>query len=132
MFELHVKMEFPAAHYLRGYPGDCARLHGHNWGVEVFVCSDSLDSLGMGVDFRTIKQALREVIARWDHQELNELPEFQSVNPTAEQIAKITYERLSNYLIKMLQTEKRKIWVDRVTIWENSSYAATYRRIESA
>src|SRR5438309_8585297 len=43
VFELRVKVEFPAAHHLDGYPGDCARPHGHNWGIEVFARSRKLD-----------------------------------------------------------------------------------------
>jgi 6-pyruvoyltetrahydropterin/6-carboxytetrahydropterin synthase len=64
-------MDFPAAHHLTGYPGDCARPHGHNWGVEVFARSKGLDELGMAIDFRDLKSAVKEIIAGWDHQDLN-------------------------------------------------------------
>lgn len=114
-------MDFPAAHHLEGYPGDCARVHGHNWGVEVFAKSRTLDSIGIAVDFRTLKVALQEVISPWDHQDLNTLPDFQQTPPTAECIAKLVYEKLQRHFPKTGST-----WIDRVTIWENERYSATY------
>lgn len=125
MFELRVKVDFPAAHHLEGYPGDCARPHGHNWIVEVFARSKKLDSLGLAMDFRDLKAAVKELIARWDHQDLNTLPDFADINPSAEQIAKLTFDRLS----ARLNSEGRAgfgTWIDRVTIWENDRCSATY------
>jgi 6-pyruvoyltetrahydropterin/6-carboxytetrahydropterin synthase len=120
MFELRVKVDFPAAHHLEGYPGDCARPHGHNWGLEVFARSKKLDSIGMAMDFRDLKNAARELVAPWDHQDLNTLQDFQEINPSAEAIAKLAYERLS----KMLSGPET--WIDRVTIWENERCSATF------
>ncbi len=120
MFELRVKVDFPAAHHLTGYPGDCARPHGHNWTLEVFARSKELDSLGLAVDFRTLKNAAKELVAPWDHQDLNTLPDFNGINPSAEQIAKLSYEKLSERIAGS------KIWIDRVTVWENDRCSATY------
>ncbi len=120
MFELRIKVEFPAAHNLKGYPGDCARPHGHNWGLEVFARSRKLDSIGMAMDFRDLKNAAKELVAPWDHQDLNTLPDFREVNPSAEAIAKLSYDRLSR------QFNGTEIWIDRVTIWENDRCSATY------
>ena len=47
MFVLKIVTDFASAHSLRDYPGDCARLHGHNWQVEVSVCSQVLDDSGI-------------------------------------------------------------------------------------
>ena len=120
MFEIRVKVDFPAAHHLEGYPGDCARPHGHNWVLEVFARSSQLDSLGMAIDFRDLKKAAKEIIAPWDHQDLNQLPEFQEVNPSAEQIAKIAFDKLSDLF------NHQKTWIDRVTLWENERCYVTY------
>lgn len=120
MFELRVKVEFPAAHHLVGYPGDCARPHGHNWVLEVFARSIRLDSIGMAMDFRQLKCAARELVAPWDHQDLNALEDFKEINPSAEVIARVAYDRLSALL------NHRETWVDRVTIWENDRCSATY------
>src|SRR4051812_13382212 len=108
MFELRIKIDFPAAHHLIGYPGDCARPHGHNWGLEVFARSIKLDSIGMAMDFRELKNAARELVEPWDHQDLNALEDFKAINPSAEQIAKLAYDRLAS---RMDGTET---WIDRV------------------
>jgi 6-pyruvoyltetrahydropterin/6-carboxytetrahydropterin synthase len=121
LFELRVEVEFAAAHHLEGYPGDCQRPHGHNFVIEVFARSKGLDSIGMAMDFKRLKGAAKELIAPWDHQDLNTLQDFQGGrNPTAEEIAKLSYERLSA-LINSPQT-----WIDRVTCWENPRCSATY------
>jgi 6-pyruvoyltetrahydropterin/6-carboxytetrahydropterin synthase len=120
MFELRVKVDFPAAHHLDGYPGDCARPHGHNWVLEVFARSRKLDSIGMAVDFRDLKRAARELVAPWDHQDLNQLPDFREINPSAEAIARLAFERLSR------QIDGTDTWVDQVTVWENDRCSAAY------
>ncbi len=120
MFELRVKLDFPAAHHLEGYPGDCARPHGHNWGLEVFARSKRLDSIGMAIDFRTLKTAAKDLIAPWDHQDLNTLPDFKDINPSAEAIAKLAFDRLS------LQVNNDETWIQKVTIWENERCSASY------
>lgn len=120
MFELRVKVDFPAAHHLEGYPGDCARPHGHNWVLEVFARSRKLDSIGLAMDFRVLKGAAKELVAAWDHQDLNLLPDFKEINPSAEQIAKLAYDRLSATL------DGVETWVERVTVWENDRCSATY------
>src|ERR1700746_3078998 len=119
MYELRVKVEFPAAHHLEGYPGDCARPHGHNWGLEVFARSRKLDSIGLALDFRQLKGAAKELVAAWDHQDLNTLPDFRGINPSAEQIAKLAFDRLS-------QVVKGSTWISKVTVWENDRCSASY------
>lgn len=128
MYELRVKLDFPAAHHLEGYPGDCARPHGHNWGVEVFARSRKLDSIGLAMDFRTLKGAAKELVAAWDHQDLNTLPDFKGINPSAEQIAKLTFDRLSQVVNSKDPTAPNSYdtWIEKVTIWENDRCSASY------
>ncbi|MEK6705913.1 MAG: 6-carboxytetrahydropterin synthase QueD [Bdellovibrionota bacterium] len=118
MFEVQVKIGFSSSHHLVGYEGDCARQHGHNFVLEVHVLSDALDSVGMAVDFRVLKEALQELIQRWDHRDLNELEDFVGLNPTAENIARIVYKHLSKL--------GKNVCVDKVTVWENDRCAASY------
>lgn len=120
MFELRVKVDFAAAHHLEGYPGNCARPHGHNWVVEVFAHSKELNSIGLAIDFRDLKGAAKELIEAWDHQDLNTLPDFKDMNPSAEQIARLTFERLSAML------NGRNTWIHKVTVWENERCSASY------
>ncbi len=120
MFELRVEVEFAAAHHLEGYPGDCQRPHGHNFVVEVYARSKGLDSLGIAIDFKKLKGAAKELIAPWDHQDLNTLADFQTINPSAEAIARMAYERLS------AQINTPQTWIERITVWENARCSATY------
>ncbi len=125
MYELRVKVEFPAAHHLEGYPGDCARPHGHNWGIEVFARSRKLDSIGLAIDFRKLKGATKELVAAWDHQDLNTLPDFKGINPSAEQIAKLTFDRLSQ-VVNSKDASGSETWISKVTVWENDRCSASY------
>ena len=55
LYALTVRTSFAAAHRLREYDGNCERLHGHNWQVEVTVESPTLDERGIALDFRILK-----------------------------------------------------------------------------
>ena len=95
MYELTVRSDFEAAHQIDGYEGKCQRLHGHNWAVEAIVRGRRLDRLGMLIDFKVLKGALKNVLDEFDHQYLNELGAFETLNPTAENLARLIFERLS-------------------------------------
>jgi 6-pyruvoyltetrahydropterin/6-carboxytetrahydropterin synthase len=94
VYEVYIKTHFSAAHSLKGYQGDCARMHGHNWIIEVYVKCKELDDIGIGIDFRDIKTAVKEVINELDHFNLNDLPAFKEINPTSENIAKYLYHEI--------------------------------------
>ncbi len=91
---IEVKADFAAAHIVRGHLGKCARLHGHNWKVQVVVECQTLNELGMAIDFADLKNIVHEVIDPLDHQFLNEIPPFDVINPTAEQVARFIYESI--------------------------------------
>jgi len=120
VFEVYVKTHFSAAHALRGYQGDCARLHGHNWIIEAFVKCKDLDDIGIGIDFRDIKKGVKDVLQGLDHFNLNELPAFRDENPTSENIAKFIYKELS----KKLNSEVVKI--SKVKVSETPGAGAFY------
>jgi 6-pyruvoyltetrahydropterin/6-carboxytetrahydropterin synthase len=117
MFEVTVIREFSAAHRVEDYPGNCERLHGHNWKVEITASSRQLDSLGMVVDFRKLKDATDHALEGLDHAFLNDLPAFKGVNPTAENIA--------HYLCEAVGAE---IPVSKVRVFETDTSVATYIR----
>ncbi len=94
MFELDIHREFSAAHSLRGYNGDCANLHGHNWTVQVFIQSEKLNEIGIAMDFKVLKKELDAVLAELDHKNLNEHPHFKETNATSENLAMYIYQRL--------------------------------------
>ncbi len=119
MFELVIETDFSAAHNLREYKGPCEKLHGHNWKVQVVVKAENLDKLGMVLDFREAKKIITEIINKFDHNYLNELPDFKILNPTTENLSKILYNELKNAL-------PTGIKVCRVTTWESDRCGATY------
>jgi 6-pyruvoyltetrahydropterin/6-carboxytetrahydropterin synthase len=94
VFEICVETHFSAAHSLTGYLGNCANIHGHNWIVEVFVRCRELNDIGIGIDFRDVRQAIKDIIKDLDHSYLNEYPEFKNTNPSSENIAKFLYREL--------------------------------------
>ncbi len=120
VFEVYVKSHFSAAHRLRGYPGDCAKVHGHNWIIEVFVKCSELNEIGIAIDFRDIKTAIREVLAGLDHSDLNDLPAFMDENPTSENIARFIYRQLAGMLNSPV------IHVSRVKVSETPGTGAFY------
>ncbi|MFZ3102046.1 MAG: 6-carboxytetrahydropterin synthase QueD [Desulfitobacteriaceae bacterium] len=100
MFQIAIRAHFDAAHFLRNYPGKCSRIHGHRWDVEVCLKGNELSATGMLVDFHDLKQAVKQTIAAYDHNLLNELPEFtqENLNPTAENIAKQLFHEVKKAL----------------------------------
>ena len=96
MYEIEVRAAFEAAHFIDGYAGKCARLHGHNWEVVAVVRGEKLDALGMLIDFKILKAQLNKVLDEFDHRFLNELKPFAEENPTAENLARKIFERLAS------------------------------------
>lgn len=120
VFEVCVETHFSAAHRLCGYPGDCARVHGHNWMVEVHVRCTQLNEIGIGIDFLDIQRALDTVVKKMDHADLNDLPAFREDNPSSENIARYLYRELSG----LLNSETVK--VARVKVCETPGAGASY------
>nr|VFJ75624.1 MAG: 6-pyruvoyltetrahydropterin/6-carboxytetrahydropterin synthase [Candidatus Kentron sp. FW] len=118
---LRVTTDFAAAHSLRDYPGDCHRVHGHNWKVEVEATTTSLDKLGMGIDFQVIKEGTQSVTRQLDHHYLNEYPPFDQANPTAENIAAYLFQGIS----RILNNDRVKI--SAVTLWETERACVRYQ-----
>ena len=95
MYEIKIVTTFAAAHSLRNYPGNCKNIHGHNWKIEVVMQSEHLDDLGMSIDFRMLKQETEGLLNTLDHTFLNDHSPFNTINPTAENMARWLYEALS-------------------------------------
>lgn len=121
-YTLKVVTDFAAAHSLRDYAGACRRLHGHNWKVEVEVVASELDRLGMAIDFKDVKAAARAAAGELDHRYLNELPPFDQVNPTAENIAAHLFERIAANL------DNERVQVSAVTVWETERACIRYAK----
>ena len=120
MFEISVKTHFSGAHFLAGYPGVCANLHGHNWEVEVFLRGRKTDSVGMLADFRQAKTAIHAAVDPLDHRELNALAMFARQNPSSENLARYLFRALSKRL------NSRPFKVHRVWVSESPGTSAVY------
>jgi 6-pyruvoyltetrahydropterin/6-carboxytetrahydropterin synthase len=126
MFEVVVETTFAAGHALRGYRGKCENVHGHNYKVQVTIEGERLDSAGLLVDFVEVKRIVKAAIEPLDHRFLNDVPPFDTLNPSAENMAKYFYERLAEGLgTARLEAPVR---VAEVRIWETDTSSAVYRR----
>lgn len=126
MYEVMVETNFSASHQIKGYPGNCARMHGHNWKVRVYVRSHELDKLGLVIDFRVLKQMLQEVISPLDHSVINEHPDFTHQNPSSENLAKWIYAKMKEKLTSP------HCWLYAVEIFESESSGLFYTEEEEA
>jgi len=120
-YELTVRDHFDAAHHLYDYPGQCRNLHGHTWDVEVTVASSSLNELGMVYDFAVLKEDLKAVLDVYDHADLNVIPPFDTISPTAENLARIICEALQR------QITQPGVIVSAVVVWESPIAKLVYR-----
>lgn len=125
MYEISAFGHFDAAHFLRGYPGKCANIHGHRWKVEITLQGEKLDELGILIDFMDVKSMLKEVMELFDHKMINEVRPFDSLNPTAENIARFIYERMAD---KLRDQTGSNVWITKVKVWESDAASATYFR----
>lgn len=98
MYEISVEKHFDAAHYLRGYKGKCEAMHGHRYRVVVKVKAAGLDDVGLAYDFTDLKRHLDDILSRFDHTCVNDVPPFDKVNPSSENIAAEIYKDLSGRL----------------------------------
>jgi 6-pyruvoyltetrahydropterin/6-carboxytetrahydropterin synthase len=121
-YHLEVEEYFSAAHFLRGYRGNCEKLHGHNWRVKVIISAPRLNKLGMVIDFREAKRKLGEVLKEVDHVSLNELPYFKKRNPTTEAVAKFIFEKLAPLL------KENKLSLSEVIVWEGEGCGVRYTK----
>lgn len=115
MYTLQTSASFDSAHFLKGYEGKCSNIHGHRWLVEVTVASENVETegqiRGMVVDFKTLKEDLKNLTDELDHslvieegslkektKEVLLEEEFRIVElpfrPTAENLAKYFYDEM--------------------------------------
>ncbi len=122
MFTVFKEFSFAAAHAIRGHRRGCQNLHGHNYRVRVLVAAESLDALGMVIDFADLKAIVEAVVGKFDHAVINDHPPFDAErNTTAEELARYVHEQVSERLPVGRS-------VRRVEIWETDSSCASYEQ----
>ena len=123
MFEVTVEDTFAAGHYLRNYKGKCENPHGHNYKVRVTLAGKELDKAGLLLDFRELKEAMKPVIDRLDHQMMNDIEPFTTINPSAENLAKYFYDETNQ---RMQTHTNGRVSVKAVKVFETDETTATY------
>jgi len=137
MYKLITETEFDSAHFLKGYPGKCANIHGHRWRIVCEIAAENLQNTGpergMLVDFSTLKKAIKGLADSLDHQLIYEEGALKPVTvaaleeegfallalpftPTAENIAKYLYDEMT----------AQGFPVSCLTVYETPNNAAAY------
>jgi len=131
-YQVTKTIEFSYGHRLLNHNGKCRYLHGHNGVLEIDVEAESLDEMGMVIDFT----AVNELVKSWVDENLDHrmllcredpmLPVMQKAdepafvmdeNPTAENIAALVWRA----------AHKSGLKVSEVRLWETSTSRAAYR-----
>lgn len=124
MYEVSIRKSFSAAHTL-DIGGKCEDLHGHNFTVDITVSSQDLDSEGLVIDFRILKEWTEDILGELDHTYLNDLQPFKDINPSSESVARFIFDRIVE------KARDKNITVSKVTVWESNTAWATYREKKS-
>ena len=120
VYQISVEQHFDAAHFLRGYRGKCEALHGHRFRVVVRIESSGVNDIGLAYDFSELKQHLADVISRFDHTCLNDVPPFDQINPSSENIASTIYKELKPKLAGA------QVSIAGVEVWESPQTGVVY------
>lgn len=137
MYYLKTSADFDSAHFLSGYQGKCANLHGHRWHIEVVVAQEDLQTQGqcrgMILDFADVKHAVRSIADAFDHATIYEAGTLQASTIAAFQAEHFrliavpfrpTAECFAQYICEQLQTQQ--IPVQSVTVYETPDNCAVY------
>jgi 6-pyruvoyltetrahydropterin/6-carboxytetrahydropterin synthase len=122
MFTLCIKDSFAAAHRLIGYQGKSEELHGHNFFVEAFFFGEKLGDDGLLVDFKVLKDYLKDVLDSLDHKYLNEIPFFTERASSAEYIAMYIFGEIDERI------REKGVRLKEIKVWESDKASAAYER----
>ena len=117
-FEISTQRHFSASHQLVLYDGSLEPLHGHNWVVKIVVSAKALDSIGVVMDFHELERLADALLSPLHNRHLNQVPPFDRINPSAENVA--LYVGTSLALSAHLRLQS-------VEVWETPENSAVYR-----
>ncbi len=120
MYQITVEQHFDAAHFLRDYQGKCESMHGHRYRVLAKIKASELNEIGIAYDFTVLKKHLADIIARFDHTCINEVKPFDTINPSAENIAVTIYNELKPRLVEA------PVSISYIEVWETPQNGACY------
>ncbi|MFW6205604.1 MAG: 6-carboxytetrahydropterin synthase QueD [Gemmatimonadota bacterium] len=121
MYVVSVQAHYDSAHFLRKYKGKCEKLHGHRYVVEAALVAEELNRSGLAYDFVDIKRHLRELADRLDHENINDLPPFTELEPSAENQARYFFDQLKDGM-----PDRMKDALLYVRVWETPTQWAQY------
>lgn len=121
MYVVSAQAHYDAAHFLRNYKGKCERTHGHRYVVEAALRTETLDDAGIAFDFTDLKRHLRELADYLDHELINELPPFDTVETSTENQARWFFDELR---ARLPEDVGAALWYTRV--WETPVQWALY------
>ena len=126
MYTLAVQRDFVAQHFLIG--GDWGaenEWHSHHYRLEIVLEGTELDRHGYLVDIVDVETNLETVVDYYRDKTLNDLPEFEGINPSIEHFTRIVCHTLA----RRIKAENLSALTAK--IWENEIAWAAYRLILS-
>lgn len=139
MYILRAEHSFDSAHFLSGYEGKCANIHGHRWRIVAEVAGETLAAegqlRGMVIDFGDLKKDVKKMVDDHDHALIVETGTMRSLTLNAlkedgfniiEIPFRPTAEEFSRYFFEIL--EEKGYTVKRVTVYETPTNCATYEK----
>ncbi|MDE5753970.1 MAG: 6-carboxytetrahydropterin synthase QueD [Oscillospiraceae bacterium] len=138
MYQLKTSASFDSAHFLSGYHGKCANLHGHHWMIEVCIQGEMLqtqgDKKGMLLDFGDFKKIIRNLADDFDHALIYEENSLKDTTISALQQEHFrlisvpfppTAENFAKHFFALLR--KQNLPVYQVTVYETPDNCAVYQ-----
>jgi len=120
VYEVAYETTFCATHRLTEDGRALEPLHGHDWRVEAVAAGESLDRIGVVVDFELLKKTLGEVVRRFHYDDINAHPAFAGQSPSAEAVARYVFEEVRRGM------GAEGPLLRRVRVWEAPGCSATY------
>ncbi len=136
LFKIKTSAAFDSAHFLSGYNGKCANIHGHRWTVEAVVSGELAETgekRGMIIDFGDLKKAVRRLADSFDHTLIYETGSLRPTTLAAladegfsltEVPFRPTAENLARHFYRLLSSELDGVCS--VTVYETPDNCAVY------
>lgn len=118
-YQLSVTTSFRAEHALV-LKGQSEPVHAHQWQVTAVVSGNDLDDDGLLWDFHDLKSSMRDIVAPLENTNLNQVPPFDTDNPSAELVARHIARCMATRLPPGLALES-------LSVSEAPGCVATYR-----
>jgi 6-pyruvoyltetrahydropterin/6-carboxytetrahydropterin synthase len=120
VFEVAYETTFCATHVLTREGRPIEAQHGHDWRVEAVASGESLDAIGVVVDFELLKKTVGEVAARFHYADITSHPDFAGQSPSAEAVARYFFHEVR----RGMGPEGNLL--RRVRVWEAPGCSAAY------